>query len=230
MAWYLPYVPEGEGSDIRKQLQDRRREVANHYSDYCHEVESGLLEEAIQTKREYQLARFKQRQVEGELFWVVLGHAIKDIAEDAEPEDNETEERGEELSEWAIEAEELETIESREKIELLIVRRFPSAPKPHRPYIKSMFELSQNEITNTRETDRSMLANAGWERSAKPSGEFVTGFDCPHCGGVIVIRSPNPKDVTLLPEFDGSDTVIREICPHCDTDVYVERSPEQSIL
>jgi hypothetical protein len=107
---------------------------------------------------------------------------------------------------------------------LIVVRRFPTLPESHASLVRAVFDLDQETIDDLRQSDRTILSEAGWEREGRPRSEPVVKVACPGCGSPLLIRAPNPEDVRIHDEFRPNLEAMREICPWCHGDVYVSRS------
>ena len=215
-----PWIPEDAVRSELETVCDRQEAVIAAREAYLDHLANDDLESAVSAKRDYQLAVYKRRQAEGEVLWVALGHAIADVAETASPEDEAVTKRGESFVDWAIDADPLRSIRDRDRVHLEIARRSPTLPSGHAPYVESMFDLEKDEIAALRERDRKMLERAGWRREGR-SGERDVVLDCPHCGDDVVVRAHDGERVTVAPEFEGVTDEMREICPHCERNVFV---------
>jgi hypothetical protein len=220
--WYPPYVPDSAVSDVLERMKRKRAESRMRYDEYATAIEADDFDDAVVRKREYQLARYHLRQIEGEFVWIALGHAIEDLAREYDPNDDAVLERGTAFSKWVTNADRLRTIESERRLELIVARRSPTLPATHADYVESMFQIDSEHVGRVRKRDRELLAQSGWERTGRPASEPVVTVACPQCGGSIAVRSPRPDDVVIRAEFSDDD-VMREICPHCDSDVFVAR-------
>ena len=226
MSRYPSYVPAGELDEVEDRWQAAREKANIQYGEYAEALETDDMDEAIQAKRNYQLAAHQRRQAEGEIVWAVLGHAIADVADRVAPDDEAVPERGREFVRWAVGTDRLRSVRSRDRIELIVVRRSPTLPTAHAEYVETMFEMDETDIQRARERDRAMLEQAGWTRQGRPSSDPIANRPCPECKHTLVVRSENPGEVTLQVDFVDDGDVTREICPHCDVDVFVQRSGE----
>lgn len=224
MSWYPPYVPADELEEVEDRLRAAREKTSVQYDEYAEALETGEMDEAIQAKRNYQLAAHQRRQAEGEIVWAVLGHAIAHVADRVEPDDDAVTDQGQEFVQWAVGTDRLRSVRSRDRIELIVVRRSPTLPEIHAEYVETMLGMAETDISKARKRDRAMLERAGWTRQGRPSDDPIASRPCPKCGNTLVLRSANSDEVTLQVDFVDDDDVTREICPHCDADVFVQRS------
>lgn len=223
MSWYPAYVPENTLDENEEQLLNEREKAGREYDNYLGALQADDLDRAIKAKRSYQLAAYQRRQVEGEILWVVLGHAIGDIADRVDPGDEAVTERGQQFVRWSVGTDRLQSVQSRDRLQLIVVRRSPTLPESHAVYVETMFDMSDLDIRKARERDRAMLEQAGWTRRGEVSSDPVAKLSCPACGNELVVRTSNPAGVTVQTKFVADDGITREICPHCDSDVYVKR-------
>lgn len=223
MAWYPSYIPDDAVSDIFDEIRDQQTTVDEQYERYVSALDADDLDGAVSAKRDYQLAAYHLRQSESEFVWIALGHALEGVADQFDPADEAVRERGRNFTAWVTAASQLRTVQSVDQIERILVRRSPTLPENHSEYVKTMFGLSDADIEQARRRDQRMLQQAGWQRRGRPTTEPVVRRDCPVCGETVVVRGPNPAAITLRGEFLDNDDVTREICPHCDGDVYVSR-------
>lgn len=199
-----------------------RREEADARREAFLEAADGDVETAERRKREYQLAAYKARQQEGEVLWGALGHAIRDLADRGlDPVADGVAERGTAFVEWAVDADALASIRSPDRVHLVLARRFPTVPESHEPYATAMFGLSDDDVRDIRDRDRRMLDAAGWLRRGRRGATDFTVVACPRCGGEVPVRVPEGEAAEASTSFAGADDEMREICPHCERDLYV---------
>lgn len=203
-------------ADVREQ-QAATRTARNRYLERLDESD---LEAAVDAKRDYQQAALEQRHVEGELLWGALGYAITDIAETADADEEAVNSRGESFLSWAIDTELLETATDRRHIEIEVARRYPTLAESHIPYVESMLDLEQTEIATLREHDQARLSSAGWSGEDR-TGKKVTVVPCPHCRSKVAVSKPADALVQVTDTLQGEESEWREICPHCERDVFV---------
>lgn len=152
-----PLPPRFPTAAIREQLlsvrdyQAETREARDRYLDLLGEGDLEVTREAWQN---YQQAALGQRHAEGEVLWGALGYAIMDIAANAAPDDEVTENWGESLISWAIDADTLETVTDTYRIQIEVARLFPTLPESHVPYVETMLELGADEFAGLRERDQ----------------------------------------------------------------------------
>ncbi|UWG49096.1 hypothetical protein HSRCO_2840 [Halanaeroarchaeum sp. HSR-CO] len=219
-----PWFDDGPPTDVLETIRDRRDTASAHREAFEEAMEAQEYSAAIEAKRAYQLAVFKRRQAEGELLWTALGHAIADVAASFDPDAAAVERRGAAFVRWAIDADVLASIDSRDRLLLVVARRSPTLPAAHAPYAESMFGVSREDIATKRERDQSRLSAAGWKRETGRGGA-VGLVTCPNCDGRFPVRRSTGASATISATFDGGDDAMHEFCPHCESDVYVRISP-----
>lgn len=215
-----PWFEDGPPTTVLETIRERRETVSNHRSAFLEAMAADEYSRAVGEKRAFQLAVFKRRQAEGELLWAALGHAIADLASDVSPASPLVERRGDAIVDWAIDATELASIDSRERFLLVVARRSPTLPAAHAPYLEAMFGVSSEDIVDIRERDRSRLETAGWKRETGRGGS-VALVSCPHCGKRLPVERSADATVTVTDSFAGSEQAMQEFCPHCEREVYV---------
>lgn len=156
---HLPdWLPAEAVEDLVRTVRERQAETRRAKNRSLAGLDAGESEEGTDAARNYEQALRKQRHAEGELLWGALGYAITDIAETADADGPLTMKRGEAFLTWAIDADILETVTGRDRINVEVARRYPTLPPSHVPYVESMLELTRDDITRVRERDQERLS------------------------------------------------------------------------
>lgn len=156
-AW-LPRQAIGDQWQLVRERQAATRNARNRYLE---RLEEGHSKAPLDAWRDYQQAALEQRTAEGELLWGALGYAITDIAETAGAAEAATTTRGEHFVSWAIDADILETVTERIRIEIEVARRYPTLPESHVAYVASMLDLDRSDIERLREGDQPRVCSEG---------------------------------------------------------------------
>lgn len=211
--------------ELMEQIDERRerRQKAQTRRGRCLvALDTGDIDQAERAKREFQLAAYETRQSEGEILWGAIGQATTDFTvRGIDSDDGRISARGDALVEWAVDADMLASVRDEDRVLLIVARRFPTAPAAHEPYLKRLFDLDDAELSARREQDRRMLEIAGWLRRGRTDVSETTLVDCPHCGYCLPAQISEGDSPRASMSFSGSDDEMREICPHCERDIFI---------
>jgi hypothetical protein len=216
------WVEPDEIAELVEKRAEQREEALTSRGECLLALDSGNIERAERAKREYQLAAYETRQAEGEILWGIVGHAITDlVSRGVEPEDQAVRDRGTTFIDWAVGSDTLASVHSAERVHLIVARRFPTAPEAHEPYLMAMLDTSLRDISERRERDREMLDAAGWLRRGRTGAADRALLSCPHCGNRLPVQVPDGGSPRVSTSFAGEEGEMREICPHCERDIFV---------
>lgn len=202
-------------------MQTRRESVAETRARYLDSLAEDTVDAALDALQAYQDAALRLRQAEGEVLWVSLGHAIGEVADSADPDEDAVREQGESFLDWVTETSPFETVPDRESVLLEVARRSPTLPETHAAYVRGMFDLDEAAIADLRQRDRSRLEQAGWQQAA-PVEAAIVREPCPACETDLLLEVAPEAEVTLSTTFEGSTGGRRERCPGCGRPIFVQ--------